>query len=78
MRVSVEKGDPGEAAFGALPEPHGVRIFLDGKEVTDAVTADDEIGMVRALRKDADGHLVMDGGEVAIETLHGKVGIVLP
>lgn len=77
-RVSCEKGDPGEVAYGKLcADKLTPKVLLDGVEQKCAVTADEIEGFVKR-------HILSDGGNPAInlstdeflyETIRGKVEI---
>lgn len=72
MRVSVEDGDRGEKFLSALRAwDKDVRIFLDGIEQRNVLTADDEEGLVRRFP----GGLPHDGEKVLTEDVLGNVKI---
>jgi hypothetical protein len=59
---------------------HRVRVFLDDVEVTrQCQIADEELGEVQLLKRDADGHSYLDRvtREPAIEIKRGRVRIEL-
>lgn len=60
-RVSVNRGDAGYSQF-CVAQAHGkkVFVFLDGKEVRDCVTADDERGFVVRCVLDDRGNVQAD------------------
>lgn len=66
--------------IGNWPYTRGTKVYLDGVEQKRVRVADDELGIIERLAVDETGKLkVNDQGDgVAIETLHGKVTIVLP
>ena len=73
MRASVLPEDP-----GYLPpeETRMLSVSLDGKSV-EAVTADEEEGFVIVYKLDENGRVHRDKktGDIALETLRGKVTI---
>jgi len=75
MRLSLRKSDPGfsHQAFGA-------KALLDGKEVQDCFTADEEQGIVYCYFRNEFGEFVLsDEGDSAKEIeLRGEVKIILP
>lgn len=77
VRLSVRESDPGYDLWvqnfdaGRIP-----RIFLDGEEQKEVVTADDEAGIVIRAVTDADGHLIFDDEEYLTEEVSGDVLIV--
>jgi len=61
MRFSVEKGDPGFAAYRALgPSRRKVRVFVDGVEQKECVTADTKRGVAVIHQRDAAGWLAIN------------------
>src|SRR5574338_277960 len=52
MRLSVLQSDPG---FSRTAFAEGLKIFLDGVELKDAVTADTELGLVVVLERQPHG-----------------------
>lgn len=72
MRRSGDPSDP-----GYVDPQQGARIFvfLDGVELRDVITADDEEGMIVQAKRDDKGLLVFDyeAGEVVTQTRHGAV-----
>jgi hypothetical protein len=73
MRVSVDQDDPAYCG----PKPH-MMVMLNGVEVRDVITADEEQGFVFRHCRDESGGLVIDlaAGETVKETLRGVVKIV--
>ena len=79
MRVSCSDKDPGYENYwrhrvnGKTP-----KVFLDGKEVKQCVTADEEEGYVlrNLLNDDGEAYLVAHTKEVARAEERGKVEIV--
>ncbi len=74
MRVSVDKRDKG---FGFDLDLTRVRVFLDDKPFTRAVTADEEESLIVAHKYSEDGKPVINdaGDAYVLETLRGKVRI---
>ncbi len=74
MRVSARPGDPGFKNFAAY---RGCKVLLDGVEVKNALTADEEAGWVLFAVAD-DGHIRLDrtAGEVATLSASGRVQII--
>lgn len=81
MRISSDENDPGFHAWQRLmkaPLPDttvSLRLSLDGVVVKDAVTADDEEGLLVRYCRAPNGELIVDGDEIRTETLHGAVRI---
>lgn len=75
MRVSVDSSDP-----GYNPAYFGGKVFLEAREVTGVITADDERGEVLRYKLDDLGRtqLTQDRKDVQKELLYGHVRIVLP
>lgn len=73
MRVSVDKDDPGYS-----PQHMGAKVFLDGIERSQVVTADEEQRLIIRYVTDQKGRLVIDRNGVLRETLVGDVRIELP
>ena len=73
MRVSIYPTDPGFANFRGFGRH---RVFLNGIEAQDVVTADEELGEVLRLARDEHGSLITDGDELIHEIVRGKVEIV--
>lgn len=72
MRISCEEDDPGYLDCHNIVRVTA-KVYLDGVEIRDVVTADEEEGMlVRYCRKD-NGLLIVENGIVLRETLHGVV-----
>lgn len=81
MRLSTDENDPGYIAFEeAQCAGRKIDVFLDGNEIEDVETVDDEEGIVvRFARHDDDGTLKLDETleNIERETLRGEVRIVL-
>lgn len=78
IRVSSEKGDPGERLYCQLcGDKKRVRIFLDGAEQQMAVTADERLGMVKRAVLTPKGNLAVNHatGEIFHEEVYGAVRI---
>lgn len=78
MRISANKDDPGYAQYRAsLDSGKAVVIFLDGAQVKDCQTADDQLGVVSYFVRDENGYLQVSplGDSALIETRQGKVSI---
>ena len=73
MRLSVWKDDPGYANW----DGRRYDVFLDGKKQRAVFVADEETGEVICARYRPDGHLLIEGEEVATQTLRGDVVIRL-
>lgn len=81
MRLSVEKDDPGHSAWLALGDKrHEVRIFVDGVEIKNAVTADTEESFVVVNKTGENGHILFDreSGEIYTKRITGRVEIKEP
>lgn len=77
MRISVDLFDPGYANFRAWG--HRARIFFQGSERNNIVTADEEGRFVIAHVLDANGAIKRDKNDQPMrETLFGDVCIKLP
>jgi nucleoside-diphosphate-sugar epimerase len=80
MRYSTDRDDPGYLPYEAVRRAgQDVHIYLDGQVIKDAVTVDDEAGMVvRYCRNGAGDFYLVGSGEgasIARETLTGSVVI---
>lgn len=74
MRVSIHITDPGYANFRGFGRH---RVFLNGIEAEEVVTADEELGEIVRVARDEHGALIAtDGGDFIHETVRGKVEIV--
>lgn len=69
MRISVEKGDRGYKTYKNL-QGRGVKVFLNGKEQKNVVTADEEIGYVKAY---VSPHEILDSDELVAMEYRGEV-----
>ncbi len=74
MRISVDKRDPGHRFDINMKR---VRVYLEGDLFTRAVTADEEEGLIVALKHGPDGQPVVseDGKNLVLEVLRGHVKI---
>lgn len=78
MRLSVEKDDPGYLAWQKLGNKRrDVRIFVDGAEVKNAITADAEEGFVIVNETGENGQILFDrkSGEIYTKRITGCVEI---
>lgn len=77
-RISTEKGDPGERRYAELSgDGKRVRVFLDGVEQKDAVTADPGLGIVKRAVVTENGNIAINKatGEIFYETVSGDVRV---
>ncbi|MGO4641708.1 hypothetical protein AB4Z43_25030 [Mesorhizobium sp. 2RAF45] len=75
MRISADNDDAG---YVSAERRRGVRIYLDGIDLKDVITADEEDGYIlRALRDDLQ-LLVFENGQLVTEEMRGKVKIIAP
>lgn len=74
MRISVDKRDRGHRFDINMKR---VRVYLEGDLFTRAVTADEEEGLIVALKHGPDGRPVVsdDGKNLVLEVLRGEVKI---
>lgn len=72
MRISSDRTDPGFDEWDKI-ERLAARVYLDGVEIKDVITADEEAGMVIRYKRNAGGGLVLDGHVLVRETLYGVV-----
>lgn len=76
MRLSCDPGDP---AFDRLATAPGVVVRLNGRQVADPITADEEQGLVTLHLRDGAGQIVTDQqGRPRFRTRRGVVQITLP
>lgn len=76
MRISCDPSDPGYENY-AKHTPGGVRVYLNGRELDQCVTADEENRYVVVYDCGPDGKPRIDGdGEVRFKALHGLVRVV--
>lgn len=73
MRLSVWKDDPGYRNW----DGRRYDVFLDGQKQRGVFVADEEAGEIISARYKADGSLIIEGEEVATQTLRGEVVIRL-
>lgn len=72
MRISIDRYDPGYCNF----RDYGAhRVFLNGVEQLEVVTADDELGEIIRLARDEHGVLIVERQHVLFELVRGKVRI---
>lgn len=70
MRLSAEMNDPGYA-----PECGLAKILVDGKQLKNVVTADEEAGVAMVYRVRRDGQFIRYGDVFAMKTVRGKIEI---
>lgn len=73
MRISADKADP---AYVSPTLTRGCVIKVDGRTVTEVLTADDERGEVLRYVTDEEGRPIVDGEEFRMEVLRGRVEIL--
>ena len=75
MRISTIESDP-----GYMRGCYGVRVFLDGAEVSSVFTADEEQRLIVQADFDEDGRMRLndDRTEVRKVTRHGHVRVEIP
>ncbi len=77
-RFSCRKGDPGYRDYCmARGDRQKVKIYLNGEEQKEVLTADESEGMVLRLARTPSGNLAHDGENLLEETVYGDVKIVL-
>lgn len=77
-RISCRKGDPGEPLYGMVcSDDLKAKVFLDGVEQKEAITADEELGMVIRHRMTPKGRISVNYAtkEALEETVYGRVVI---
>lgn len=80
MRISTKAGDPGYSAWqDAIKKGLEVKIFLNGVERIDVITADEQNRLIVKSRRDGDGNFVLspDRSEILTEVMRGDVRIEL-
>lgn len=79
MRISVSPNDPGRAAYDEMREAgKTMKVYLDGNEVFDVITADEEQGYVISNRTNPNGTLFMDPeGSLVQDVERGNVEVKL-
>lgn len=70
MRISRVAGDPGFTVYFAQ-----YTVTLDGFPLSNVMTADEELGQVRCVKIDSNGHIVWVHGQVLREVRFGVVEI---
>jgi len=75
MRISADKDNVG---YVPAEQRRGVQIRLDGQELSEVITADEEQGYVCRIMRDDQHRIVTKGGTVATEELRGTVEVILP
>lgn len=72
MRLSTDPDDPGYSAWKC----YGLaRVFLDGVERKNVITADQERNYITVTEVDDRGMLKLEGGKVKTVAMYGKVEI---
>jgi hypothetical protein len=69
--------DETDAGFQNWSKNTCAKVTLDGVAVENCDLADEELGLVRVLKKNEAGQLFLDGDELATEFRHGVVRILL-
>jgi hypothetical protein len=78
MRYCTDENDPGYQNWRtAIDRGAVVLVFLNGEEVNDVDLVDEEAGIIRRAKRDAQGRIMLNGNEIATETLHGAVVTVV-
>jgi hypothetical protein len=62
-----------EADIGYSPDARLIKPYLNGKRLYNCITADDEEGWCDVYVTDVNGSKIVDGDELKIERLFGKV-----
>jgi len=68
MRISTEPGD-----IGYTQTSYKWDVSLDGKQIRDCVTADEEQGLVVVLVRDEDGQLAIEDDKIKTRVKRGMV-----
>jgi len=77
-RLSCKDDDAGYREYCmARGDGQTIKVFLNGEEQKECITADESEGMVVRLVKTAKGNIAHDGGNLLEETVYGDVSIVL-
>lgn len=78
MKISIDDPDHWEkCAFRPEGAEH-IRVLLDGVELDNVISANEEAGEVTRYRIIISGHIYALNGFFQTETLHGKVQIIMP
>jgi len=72
MRISCDRDDPGYVEYVKL-RPIVPRVFLDGVEIKEVITADEEAGMLIRYLRGMDGLIRVEKGIAVREVLYGRV-----
>lgn len=72
MRISCDPNDPGYIEWNSVGRLNA-RVFLNGTEIRDVITADEEAGMLVHYVRGESGNLLIRNGVVIRKTLYGKV-----
>jgi len=74
LRISTTEGDAGYRLCSDMQKigiyAHG---YLDDVYQAECVTIDPQIGLIVRAKLDADGEIIIEGDEIAYETVHGCV-----
>jgi sRNA-binding regulator protein Hfq len=73
--MRIELGEP--AWLDAIRQRKRVRIFLNGSQLDECVTADDELGFAICFARDEWGNLIEDHAAPAYELRRGLVRIII-
>jgi hypothetical protein len=73
MRISCAANDPGFKNWQICRERGTLRIYLDGVEMRDCVTADDSENFVEVIKRDADQKPIVEYDHVVLERREGAV-----
>lgn len=65
MRLSLQPNDRGTLVYEAMGTPR-MRVFLDGVEQMDVVTADTDLGVIYK-------HVLTEEGKLAVDYAKGRV-----
>ncbi len=77
MRVSIDNKDSGYETFVNIRKSGLVHVLLDGAEVMDVITADEESDYVLAFKNDKHGNPIQSGGQWEVEERRGSVKILI-
>jgi hypothetical protein len=73
MRLSVDENDPGYS-----PRVFEATVKLDGVELRNCITADEEAGYCLVYALDDERRPIVVGDHLIRKTVHGRVEIVFP
>jgi hypothetical protein len=80
LRLSADPNDPGFDAFiEARAAKKNIHVFLNGNELDTSIIgiADERLGCVESLQRDAAGEIRVEHGDFVIGRLYGRVRIEL-